>query len=385
MKAIINGKIITEEKVLENKILVFNEKILEFREQENFEQLLENFEEVIDAEGNYVCPGFIDLHIHGAGGYDVMDGTEESLSEISRVIARNGVTGFLATTMTMSKESIYTALDNIRYSMRKEMLGAKILGAHMEGPFINKKYKGAQAEEFIIEPKFSFIEKYVDIIKIITLAPEVDENFNFINETKEKTNIILSIGHSNAEYDIAMEAIEKGISHATHTFNAMTPLNHREPGIVGAVLNSEIYCELIADKIHVHPALFEILKKTKGQDKLILITDSMRAGGLREGIFELGGQKVMVKDSSARLQDGTLAGSILKLNYGVKNFMDNTHMEICEAVKLASLNPSKELGREKEIGSLELGKYADIVILDKSFNVLQTFVTGKTVFISKNI
>lgn len=380
MKAIINGKIITEEKVLENKILVFNERILEFKEQKNSEYLFETFEEIIDAKGNYVSPGFIDMHIHGSGGHDVMDGTQESLSAISSVITRNGVTGFLPTTMTMSTEKIYNALDNIRYCMGKEIQGAKILGVHMEGPFINKKYKGAQAEDFIIQPNFSFIEKYVDIIKIITLAPEVDEDNNFIKETKRKTDIILSIGHSNAEYNEAMEAIANGISHATHTFNAMTPLNHRKPGIVGAVFNSEIYCELIADKIHVHPALFKTLEKIKGKNKIILVTDSMRAGCLRDGISELGGQKVFVKDGSARLEDGTLAGSILNLNKGIKNFMDNTGMEICEVVKLASLNPSKELGIEGETGSLELGKYADIAILDENFNVLQTIVEGKTVF-----
>ena len=380
MKAIINGKIITEKEVLDNKVLLYDEKILEFRQQEAAEKLLQTCEEVIDAKGNYVSPGFIDMHIHGSGGYDVMDGTAECLNAISSTVAKNGVTGFLATTMTMSKEKIYTALENIGYSMTKEAPGAKILGAHMEGPFINKKYKGAQAEDFIIDPRFSFIEKYVDVIKLITLAPEMDENFNFIKEVKEKTSIILSIGHTNAEYEQAMEAIENGISHATHTFNAMTPLNHRKPGVVGAIFNSEIYFELIADKIHVHPAIFKMLQKIKGMDKLILITDSMRAGCLNDGISELGGQKVIVKDNTARLEDGTLAGSILKLNQGIKNVMEFTGNGICEAIKLASLNPAKELGIEKQKGSLEIGKHADIVILDEEFNVKQTIVEGKTVF-----
>ncbi len=380
MKAIINGKIVTENEFLENKVLVYDDKIIEFREQETAGQLLQTCEEVIDAKGNYVSPGFIDMHIHGSGGHDVMDGTVESLTAISSTVAINGVTGFLPTTMTMSKEKIYSALDNISYCMGKEAQGAKILGAHMEGPFVNKKYKGAQAEDFIIEPSFSFIEKYADIIKIITLAPEIDKNFKFISEVKEKTNIILSIGHSNAEYEQAMKAIENGVSHATHTFNAMTPLNHRNPGVVGAIFNSEIYCELIADKIHVHPAIFKILTAIKGMGKIILITDSMRAGCLNDGIFELGGQKVIVKDNSARLEDGILAGSILKLNQAIKNFMDCTGKGMCEAIKLASLNPSKELGIEKHKGSLEVGKDSDIVILDEAFNVQQTIVEGKTVF-----
>lgn len=380
LKAIINGRIITEKEVLENKVLLYDNKILEFREQEAAEQVLQTCEEVIDARGNYVSPGFIDMHIHGSGGYDVMDGSVESLVAISSTIAKNGVTGFLPTTMTMSKERIYAALDSISYFMGKEAPGARILGAHMEGPFINQKYKGAQAEAFIIEPDFSFIEKYVDIIKVITLATEMDDNFNFITEVKEKTDIILSVGHSNAEYEQAIEAIENGVSHATHTFNAMTPLNHRKPGVVGAVFNSEIYCELIADKIHVHPALFKILESIKGMDKIILITDSMRAGCLKEGISELGGQKVIVKDNTARLEDGTLAGSILKLNQAIKNFMDCTGKGICEAIKLVSLNPSKELGIDKERGSIEVGKYSDIVILDEDLNVKQTIVEGKTVY-----
>jgi N-acetylglucosamine-6-phosphate deacetylase len=380
MKAIINGKIVIGSEVLKNKILLYNNRILEFREHENSRQVLHECEEIIDAKENYVSPGFIDLHIHGSGGHDVMDGTAESLSEMARIIARNGVTGFLPTTMTMSKEKIHAALDNISLCMEREAQGAKILGAHMEGPFINKKYKGAQAEDFIIKPGFSFIEKYVDIIKIITMAPEMDDSFNFIKEVKEKTNIILSIGHSDAVYEQAIEAIKGGVSHATHIFNAMPPLNHRRPGIVGAAFNTDIYCELIADKIHVHPAIFKILEAIKGMDKIILITDSMRAGCLKDGISELGGQKVIVKDNSARLEDGTLAGSILKLNQGIKNFMDCTGKEICETIKLASLNPAKELGIEKQRGSLEIGKFSDIVILDKDFNVKQTIVEGKTVF-----
>ncbi|EPR10347.1 N-acetylglucosamine-6-phosphate deacetylase [Ruminiclostridium papyrosolvens] len=380
MKAIINGKIIVEKEVLDNRILLYSDKIMGFIESKAAGELLQNCQEIVDAKGNYVSPGFIDMHIHGSGGYDIMDGTEESLATISSIVAKNGVTGILATTMTMNREKIYTALDNIKHFMGKEAQGAKILGVHLEGPFINRKYKGAQADEFIIEPDFSFIEKYVDIIKVMTLAPEMDENYKFIKEVKEKTKIILSMGHSNAEYEQAVKAIENGVSHATHTFNAMSPLNHRNPGVVGAVLNSDIYCELIADKIHVHPAIFNILATIKGMDKVILITDSMRAGCLHDGISELGGQKVIIKNNTARLEDGTLAGSTLRLNHAIKNFMDYTGNGICQVVKLASLNPAKELGIEKDRGSLEVGKYSDIVILDEEFNILKTIVEGKTVY-----
>ncbi|MGH4120505.1 N-acetylglucosamine-6-phosphate deacetylase [Clostridium sp.] len=385
MKIIINGKILINNDVVYGKSLLFDEKIIEFVEAEDLKKSLLKCDEIIDAGENFVSPGFIDMHVHGSGGYDVMDGTKEALNVISSFLAQNGVTGFLPTTMTMSAEKIYAALDNVRNQMKKKINGAKILGAHMEGPFINKKYKGAQKEDFIIKPNFKFIEDYIDVIKLITLAPEEDENYDFIKETKEKTNIILSIGHSNAQYEETMESIKCGISHATHTFNAMTPLNHRKPGIVGAIFSSDVYCELIADGIHVHPSIFNILKKVKGLDRIILITDSMRAGCLKDGVSELGGQKVIVKNNSARLEDGTLAGSILKLNEGVKNFMNNTDIGICEAISLVSINPARELGLDKVKGSLEVGKYADIVILNSDFDVQQTIVEGNTVFKSNEM
>ena len=210
------------------------------------------------------------------------------------------------------------------YCIKLKFKGAIILGAHLEGPFINEKYKGAQKEDYIIKPEYDFIEKYKEIIKIITLAPEKDVNLNFIREIKEKTNINLSIGHSNATYEETMESINMGVNSATHIFNAMNPFNHRKPGIIGAIFNSNVYCELIANTIHINPAIFQILVKIKGIDKLILITDSMRAGCLNDDFSELGGQKVIVKNNFARLEDGTLAGSILTLNAAVKNFMEYT-------------------------------------------------------------
>lgn len=380
MKAIINGMIIKENEVLLGKVLLFEKKIIGIIEQKEFEKQEFNCEEIIDAEKGYVSPGFIDMHIHGSGGFDVMDGTREALETISTVIAENGVTGFLPTTMTMSKEKVYAALDNVRELMNSEPKGAKILGVHMEGPFISTKYKGAQNGAFIIKPDFSYIENYKDVIKLITLAPEEDEDHKFIKEVKEKTNIILSIGHSNANYEEALQSISDGISHATHTFNAMTPFNHREPGIVGAVFNSDIYCELIADKIHVHPAVFKLLKDIKGIRRVVLITDSMRAGCLKDGISELGGQKVIVKENSARLEDGTLAGSILKLNQGVKNFMEFSKIDIVDAISTVSINPARELGIDNDKGSIEIGKASDIVILDEEFKVKQTIVEGITLF-----
>jgi len=382
MKGIVNGRIITEEQILEGKVLLFNNKIVEIIEQSEIEKYNEQFGDItfIDAKGNFVSPGFIDIHIHGAGGFDTMDGEAEHLAYISKTICKNGVTAFLPTTMTMEKKNIYKSLNSIREAMEKEKDGAIILGAHLEGPFINKKYKGAQKEENIIAPSFDFIKEYIDIIKIITLAPEKDLEYKFIKQVKENTDIVVSIGHSNANYDEAIEAIHNGVEHATHTFNAMTPLNHREPGIVGAVLNSDVSCEIIVDNIHLHPAVYNILTKVKNKEKIVLITDSMRAGGMEEGIYDLGGQEVIVQNNSARLANGTLSGSILSLNEAVKNMFKNTGLKIYEAVAMASLNPAKVLHIDSVKGSLCKGKDADITIFDENFNIYTTIVEGKIVY-----
>lgn len=377
MKAIINGKLITKEDVLKNKVLLFDEKINKIVDSKDFNK---DGVEIIDAKGNYISPGFIDVHIHGANGEDVMDGEMESLETISKFIAGKGVTAFLPTTMTMGKEDIYKALETVKEAVNKKFHGAAIIGVHLEGPFINEKYKGAQREDYIVKPSYDFIKKYKDIIKIITMAPEKDENFNFIKEVKKNTDIVLSIGHSNATYEEAMEAIECGMNHITHTFNAMTPLHHRNPGVVGAAFNSNAYCEIIADKIHVHPGVFNILLKAKGKEKVILITDCMRAGGLKDGVSEIGGQKVFIKNNSVRLSDGTLAGSILTVNRAVKNIYENTNLTLNEAVNLATINPAKSIKVDDRKGSIEEGKDADITIFNDEFEVIQTIVGGKTVY-----
>jgi N-acetylglucosamine-6-phosphate deacetylase len=375
MNAIINGKIILEDKILEDYVLIYEEKILDILPNEEFDQ---KDKKVIDAKGNFVSPGFIDIHIHGSSGCDTMDGDINSINTISETILKNGVTSFLPTTMTMDLDSIYNALDTVRESMTKELNGAKVLGAHMEGPFINPKYKGAQKEEYIIKPEYDSIEKYMDVIKLITYAPERDENFNFLENVIENENTTLSIGHTEASYEQAMEAIKKGASHSTHMFNAMTGLHHRNPGVVGAIMDSDISTEIIADNIHLHNAIYNIAYRLKGPDKLVLITDAMRAACLKSGSYDLGGQEVIVKDNAARLKDGTLAGSVLKLNQAVKNMYDNTELPLYECVKLASLNPSKVININNERGSLEKNKYADIIIFDDKINIINAIVEGES-------
>ncbi|MHB9940947.1 N-acetylglucosamine-6-phosphate deacetylase [Clostridium sporogenes] len=378
MKAIVKGKIIVGNEILENKVLLFEKKIIDILDRDNV--CLSKNDYIIDAKGLYISPGFIDVHIHGSGGKDAMDGKIESIKVISNTIAKRGVTSFLPTTMTMAKEHIYKALDVIEQAMNMDLGGAKVLGAHLEGPFINPKYKGAQKVDFIKNPSFDFIKGYENVIKIITLAPEKDENFKFLKYIKENTDIVLSIGHSDATYEQAIAAIDNGISRATHIFNAMTPLNHRKPGIIGAIMNTDISCELIADNIHVHKGAINVLTKIKGKDKIILITDSMRAGCMNNGIWELGGQKVIVKNGSARLEDNTLAGSILTLDNAIKNMKNNIDASLCEIISMVTINPAKDINIYDKKGSIEKGKDSDIVIFDKDINIRMTIVEGNIVY-----
>ncbi|EFH08284.1 N-acetylglucosamine-6-phosphate deacetylase [Clostridioides difficile NAP08] len=377
MKCLINGKIILKNQILENKVLVFDEKIIDIADS------VPKDCEVIDADGKYISPGLIDIHIHGNMGKDTMDSTDESIETISKSIMRHGVTSFLPTTMTMDKEHVYDALEVIKKAQNRKLEGAQVLGAHLEGPFINENYKGAQNEKFIINSKYEFIKEYKDVIKVITYAPEKDIDFDFTREIKRCTDIVLSIGHSNANYEQAKEAINLGVTNVTHMFNAMTGLNHRDPGVVGAALTTNVYSELIADTIHINKDLFQFILNNKGKERLILITDSIEAGGLEDGDYSLGGQKVIVKGNEARLENGALAGSVLSLNKMVFNFLDNTNLKVNEAISLASLNPATSLGINDKKGSLEIGKDADIAVFDENLDCKMTLCLGEVVY--KNI
>lgn len=374
MKAIINGKIVQKDSILENKVLVFDKKILDI-----CDTAPENCQ-IIDARGMYISPGLIDIHIHGSKGCDVMDNTVEAINTISSSIASNGVTGYLPTTMSMNKEKIQNAFKAIEEARKSENKGAKILGIHVEGPFININYKGAQNAKFIVKPDFDLIKDYTDFIKIISYAPEVDENLEFTKKVKRETDIVLSICHSNATYNEVKNSVECGVSNITHLFNGMSPFTHREPGVVGAALASDVYCEIIADKIHVSKDVFQIVLNNKGKEKVVLITDSMRAASMEDGEYELGGQPVYVKDNSARLENGSLAGSVLTLNNAVYNFLENTNLSLHEAINLASLNPARSIKIDKEKGSLEIGKDADIAIFDENMNCYLTIVEGQIVY-----
>ena len=375
MKCIIGGKVILADKVADNLAIIFDktiEKIVDVNEIN-----LADYE-VIDACGKYVAPGLVDMHIHGYLGADVSDGDIEGIKKMAEGIIKNGVTAWCPTTMTVSKAEIETAFDTVRtLKNSKEYYGSRILGVNSEGPFINAKKKGAQAEEHILKPDADFIKKHSDIVKLFTVAPEVEGAEECIKKVSKETDVLISMGHTDASYDEALSGIECGVRHTTHLFNAMTALSHRSPGVVGAALsNDNVSCELIADTFHVNKGLFGLIAKIKG-DKLCLITDCIRAGGMPDGDYILGGQPVHKEGIKCLMPDGTIAGSVLNLNEAVYNLFENSGLEIYEAVACASLNPAKALNVDAEIGSLETGKRADIIIADEKFNIEMTILGGE--------
>ncbi|MBN2899462.1 MAG: N-acetylglucosamine-6-phosphate deacetylase [Clostridia bacterium] len=384
MNIYINGKIILENDILENHILVADHKIQKICPVESYD--IHEKDKVIDLDGHYLSPGFINVHIHGSNGYDTMDATQEAMEAIAAVLPASGVTSFLATTMTMPKENIYKALQCAKNFMADPSnKGAELLGIHAEGPFISAQYKGAQDPQYILAPDYKFYEPFYDIIKIITLAPESDLDFDFAKALHEKhPEIVLSIGHSSANYEKAMEAFSHGIRHITHLFNAMTGLHHRNPGIVGAALTEDFYTELIADNIHVRPELYKMLLKAKGKDHLILITDAMCAACLKPGLYELGGQEVIVDETSARLHSGVLAGSILTMDQALRNIHDYTSLTLYETVNLATKNPAEELGLYHQLGSIDIGKDADLVVFDDQFTIKQTYCKGQLTYLKED-
>ena len=375
MKAVIGGKIILKDRITEGCALLYSDVV----EGIVPESLIPEGCEIIDAKGGYVAPGLIDLHIHGYLGKDVCDGEEESIRTISKGLLANGVTGYLPTTMTEDMKTIRKALEVCRKLKEesKTWEGSEILGCHAEGPFISASKKGAQAAEYILKPDASFVKEYADIIKTITLAPEEDTaDFAAIREITRDTDVVISMGHTSADYATAMASVNAGVKHTTHLFNAMTPLAHRAPGVVGAALNSDVSCEVIVDTFHVDASLYNMLWKLKGR-KLCFITDCLPAGGLPMGEYTLGGQKIIYRDVVCRLEDGTVAGSVLHLNKGVWNVYSNSDIPFYECVNCASLNPATVLGIEKSKGSLETGKDADIIITDGEFNIEKTIIKGE--------
>ena len=383
MKVIQNGILILPDErgrftAQTEHILCYDERITRIVPAAEFRSA--DVDEVIDAAGAYVAPGFVNVHIHGCDGADTMDEDADALGKIAAFQARTGVTSFLPTTMTCAYDAVERALVRIRRAMTEQPHGARILGSHMEGPFISPAKKGAQDEQYILPPTFAKIAPYRDVIKIITIAPEMLTEENFIERCRE-IGIIVSLGHTAADYETACATIARGATHITHLCNAMTGLNHRKPGVLGAALDTDANCELIVDNVHVHPAMQRIIYAAKRGTHIIPITDSMRACGLSDGVSELGGQKVYVNGTRATLADGTIAGSVLRMNDGLRILHENLGIAIPAIVEMATRTPAEELDVYDHIGALSVGKYADIAIFDEDFRIRRTIVGGTSCFV----
>jgi N-acetylglucosamine-6-phosphate deacetylase len=333
----------------------------------------------------YVIPGFIDLHIHGASNVDAMDASTYAIEQLALALVKEGTTAFLATTMTQTQLNIENALTSIgHYYQNQNPNGAMLLGVHLEGPFINEGAAGAQPKSCIIPADTTLFDTFNKacghVIKKVSLAPEIPGSMALISHLKTK-GIVASIAHTKANYATVLEAINRGSTSTTHTYNAMTPLHHRDIGVVGAaLLHDELMAELILDKIHVSIPAVKLLIKNKGYQNITLVTDSMRAKNMPDGVSELGGQTVHIQHGEARLSDGTLAGSILRFIDGFKYAIKDVGLSLVEAVHMSSTNPAIQLKLDHCMGSIEVGKLANLVILDDNHNIETTLVKGQVVF-----
>ncbi len=378
MKAIINGRILLPGAEVRGKALMYNERIIGLTENET---ALAEATELIDAQGAYVSPGLIDVHIHGYNGADVSDADPQGVRRMAEGILKNGVTSFLPTTLTVAWDTLETVCDQLRVlreeSQAPDFRGAEILGVHLEGPFVNPKKKGAQNADYILPPDAEKLLALGDIVKAITFAPEMPGGDDFIRAVRAESTVALSMGHTNATFDQAMAAIGLGVTRVTHLFNAMTPLHHRDPGVAGAALNSGVYAELIADTFHVDKGLYPMLARAKGR-KLVIITDALRAAGMPDGEYEIGGQAFVLKGIQCKLLDGTIAGSVLRLNHGVRNYRDYAGVPLYAAVRCASLSAAESVGLAAAKGSLEPGKDADIILMDEDCEIRRAIIRGVT-------
>ena len=372
-----NCKIIFLDKIEKGSLLIENGIIKEINPSET------NDSNSIDCNGLYVSPGFVDVHIHGAGGHDTMDGTFEAINEISKTICKYGTTSFTPTTMTMSANDILKSMTSIKKAKLEGTDGAIVLGAHLEGPFISPSAIGAQNPNFLIAPSFenfkSMTGDAIDSVVSITMAPEVSGAKELASQLTDM-GIRCSIGHTKATYEEAIEGIKCGFCHSTHLFNAMTGFTHREPGVVGATFDSDITTETISDGIHISYPSLRIAYKQKGTDKTLLVTDAMCACGMPDGTYALGGQPVIVKNGAARLENGALAGSVLTLNKAVKNILDNSEYQLYEIIKMASYNGAKFCKVDDKKGQIKENFDADLVIFDENIDVKMTIVGGKIVY-----
>ena len=361
-----------DNRFVKGSVVVENGRFVSIAEQP------EHAEEVIEAKGLYMIPGLVDIHFHGCMGADMCDGTKEALDVITQYEASVGVTSVCPATMTIPKDELSAVMKNAgAYAYHG---GAHLVGINMEGPFISPAKKGAQAAENIMHCDYEYFNQLQDaaggLIKLVDIAPEEAGAMEFID--KVKGTVVVSLAHTASDYDTAMEAIAHGASHATHLYNAMPPLNHRNPGVIGAVRDSDsCHVELICDGVHIHPSVIRATFAMFGAQRMILISDSMRATGLDDGEYTLGGQPVTVKGNLATLHDGTIAGSATNLMDCMRFAVKHAGLPLETAVMCATANPAKEIGIFDEVGSIAVGKKADFVLLDQDLKLAGVYIDGK--------
>ncbi|WP_231597634.1 N-acetylglucosamine-6-phosphate deacetylase [Bacillus sp. SA1-12] len=374
--AISNVQIVTEDSLISNGTVIVKDGKIQNVTTRN--EALPSDIECIDGNGHLLIPGMIDLHIHGANGHDMMDGSVNSIYEVSKACAESGCTSFLATSVTSSLDKLLTMISNVKKAIGNEP-GAQITGLHLEGPYLNPKRKGMQNEDFLRHPDLEEMEKILvhsgDLVKMVTIAPELPGGIELVKELKAK-GIIVALAHSDATYEEAKAAFQLGASHVTHCFNGMRPIHHREPGLIIAAFEGDhVSLQAIVDGIHLHPAIVRLMHRMKGPEGVALITDALQAMGLGDGDYLFGGHQVKVENGVARLKDGTLASSTVKMNEALKKAVESG-IPLWDAVMMATRTPADILGLKTK-GRIAANADADLVLLDEKFNVKWTMICGK--------
>ncbi|MBB3128595.1 N-acetylglucosamine-6-phosphate deacetylase [Paenibacillus rhizosphaerae] len=336
--------------------------------------------ESVDGQGQLLIPGMIDVHIHGANGFDMMDGMESSIQEVSRICALTGCTSFLATSVTSSLEDLMSMIRSVKQVAGKEV-GARIAGIHLEGPYLNVKRKGMQNEKYLRHPDIQemahIFKEAGDLIRMVTIAPELPGGMELLTWLIDR-GVIVALAHSDATYEEAKLAFQAGASHVTHCFNGMRPIHHRDPGLVAAAFEEpHVSLQAIVDHVHLHPAIVRLMHRLKGASGMVLITDALQAMGLGDGVYQFGGHEVTVTDGTARLKDGTLASSTVTMNEALKHTVE-LGISLTDAVQMASMTPARVLGLD-QIGNIEIGNSADLVLLNERFGVVWTMIGGRVI------
>jgi N-acetylglucosamine-6-phosphate deacetylase len=376
---LIGGTLLTPDQTLvDHSLIIKGEEILDVAPHS---PVPDHASETIDVNGFFIVPGFIDVHVHGAVGFDTMDSTSEAILAMGDYFARHGVTAFLPTTVTASAKDTRASITNVANTPLSST-GARHLGVHLEGPYVSHEFRGAQPPQHLraADPNEYNAWLESDQVRLITVAPEVEGVPELIS-AGSKTGVEFALGHTNATYEQVLSAVERGLRQATHTFNGMPGLNHRTPGPLGAVLSDDrIWAQIIVDGVHVHPAIVKLLIKAKGTDRTMIVTDAIRASGMEDGDYALGDQMVHVKDGIARTDAGGLAGSTLTMDRALRNVIEYANLSLMEALPMVTRVPAASIGVENRKGFLQPGFDADIVVLDHSYHVRMTIVGGKVVY-----